>query len=56
MSCYSKIRYKTILTACMGLAVVRQHMKNDNREDGPCKAYKCKSCGGWHLTSNMDWK
>ena len=22
----------------------------------PCRCYKCKQCGKWHLTSKPDWK
>lgn len=45
--CNSKLRYETeeeVIAACISYS----------RAHGPCRYYRCDTCGGYHLTSQVN--
>lgn len=36
--------------------MARIRRKPNQREDRPCRSYRCPTCKGWHLTSNHSKK
>lgn len=45
-----KRSYVSKVDAMMALASI-QHRDNQRRNKSECRAYFCRSCKGWHLTS-----
>lgn len=47
-SCKQKVRYRDRIAALMALATLRHQDKAGHIET---RAYRCRYCRGWHLTS-----
>lgn len=48
-----KVRFRTHEDASRALASLRRVTQD---EPIPVRAYKCPTCGGWHLTSLLAWR
>ncbi len=53
MSCEKKVKYASEKDA---LFDIKRIQKTSNRSVVPTRAYKCYSCGSYHLTSRIDYK
>jgi len=55
--CKGKRVYRTEADARRVLYVAwRNAISQGKNRDLPCRAYSCKFCHKWHLTSKPDWK
>jgi hypothetical protein len=48
------LRYKSRIDALLALATI-QRQDSSRRESEEKRAYRCKRCYGWHLTSRAVW-
>lgn len=50
-ACTGKRRFATEIDAKIALSRIDRAGDDQDRQKVPSRAYRCKSCKGWHLTS-----